>query len=121
MATKRFEGEDGKVKALVAARVEWKKDGTADAMAKSRAREFEMKADLVLLAMGFVGPVQKAARGIRRGEGRARQRQGRHRGAGCYATSCPRCLPPATCAAASRWWSGRSAKAASARAPSTNS
>ena len=33
----------------------------------------------------------------------------------------PRCSPPATCAAASRWWSGRSARAASAPAPSTSS
>ena len=33
----------------------------------------------------------------------------------------PRCSPPATCGAASRWWSGRSAKAANAPAPSTNS
>ncbi len=31
------------------------------------------------------------------------------------------CLPPATCGAASRWSSGRSAKAANAPAPSTNS
>ena len=32
-----------------------------------------------------------------------------------------RCSPPATCGAASRWWCGRSAKAASARARSTSS
>jgi glutamate synthase (NADPH/NADH) small chain len=54
VATKRFEGRNGRVEKLVAARVEWK-DGRMQEMPGS---EFEMKADLVLLAMGFVGPVQ---------------------------------------------------------------
>lgn len=53
VATKRFEG-NGRVEKLVAARVEWK-DGR---MQEIPGSEFEMKADLVLLAMGFVGPVQ---------------------------------------------------------------
>ena len=53
IATKRFEGKDGKVEKLIAARVEWK-DGK---MAEVPNSEFEMKADLVLLAMGFVSPV----------------------------------------------------------------
>jgi len=35
--------------------------------------------------------------------------------------TCPRCLPPATCAAASRWWCGRSAKAGKRRGRWTNS
>jgi glutamate synthase (NADPH/NADH) small chain len=54
VATKRLEGENGKVKKLVAVRVEWK-DGKMIEIAGS---EFELKADLVLLAMGFLGPVQ---------------------------------------------------------------
>ncbi|MGE0556937.1 MAG: glutamate synthase subunit beta [Burkholderiales bacterium] len=53
VATKRFEGKDGKVEKLVASRVEWK-DGK---MQEVPGSEFTMKADLVLLAMGFVGPV----------------------------------------------------------------
>ncbi|MGA0024625.1 MAG: glutamate synthase subunit beta [Burkholderiales bacterium] len=53
VATKRFEGKDGKVEKLVAARVEWK-DGK---MQEVPGSEFTMKADLVLLAMGFLGPV----------------------------------------------------------------
>jgi glutamate synthase (NADPH/NADH) small chain len=53
VATKRLEGRDGKVEKLIAARVEWK-DGK---MQEIPGSEFEMKADLVLLAMGFVGPV----------------------------------------------------------------
>lgn len=54
VATKRFEGKNGKVEKLVAARVEWK-DGQIREVPGS---EFTMKADLVLLAMGFLGPVQ---------------------------------------------------------------
>ena len=53
VATKRFEGQNGKVGKLVAARVEWK-DGQMREVAGS---EFTIKADLVLLAMGFTGPV----------------------------------------------------------------
>ena len=57
VATKRFEGRDGKVEKLVAARVEWQTgaDGKAK-MVEMPGSEFELKADLVLLAMGFVGP-----------------------------------------------------------------
>lgn len=54
VATKRFEGRNGKLEKLVAARVEWK-NGKMQEIPRS---EFEMKADLVLLAMGFLGPVQ---------------------------------------------------------------
>ena len=53
VATKRLEGSDGKVGKLVASRVEWK-DGK---MQEIPGSEFDMKADLVLLAMGFTGPV----------------------------------------------------------------
>jgi glutamate synthase (NADPH/NADH) small chain len=59
VATKRFEGRDGRVDKLVAARVRWEKDGTgAMRMVEVPGSEFEIKADLVLLAMGFLGPVQ---------------------------------------------------------------
>lgn len=54
VATKRFEGSNGQVEKLVAARVEWK-DGK---MAEVPGSEFELRADLVLLAMGFMGPTQ---------------------------------------------------------------
>ena len=54
VATKRFEGKNGKVEKLVAARVEWR-DGQMREVPDS---EFSIKADLVLLAMGFLGPVQ---------------------------------------------------------------
>jgi glutamate synthase (NADPH/NADH) small chain len=55
IATKSFIGEDGKVTGLKAVRLDWK-DGK---MSEIPGSEFEMKADLVLLAMGFVSPVQK--------------------------------------------------------------
>ena len=55
VATKRLEGSNGKVEKLIAARVEWK-DGRMQEVPDS---EFELKADLVLLAMGFVSPVQQ--------------------------------------------------------------
>jgi glutamate synthase (NADPH/NADH) small chain len=54
VATKAFVGEDGKVKALKAVRVEWKEGK----MSEVPGSEWELKADLVLLAMGFLGPVQ---------------------------------------------------------------
>jgi glutamate synthase (NADPH/NADH) small chain len=56
VATKRFEGRNGKVEKLVAVRVEWQRaaDGQMK-MVEVPGSEFELKADLVLLAMGFLG------------------------------------------------------------------
>jgi len=53
VATKELVGENGKVTALKACRVEWK-DGK---MQEVPGSEFTLKADLVLLAMGFTNPV----------------------------------------------------------------
>ena len=60
IATKEFLGEGGKVKALKAVRLEWK-DGKMNEIPGS---EFTMPADLVLLAMGFVSPVQSVLDGL---------------------------------------------------------
>ena len=60
VTTKRFEGDGkGNVRALVAARVEWQKDPVTGAqkMVEVPGSEFELPADLVLFAMGFVAPV----------------------------------------------------------------
>jgi glutamate synthase (NADPH) small chain len=54
ITTKYLKGENGKVTHLVGAKVEWK-DGKMIEVAGS---EFTIPADLVLLAMGFVSPVQ---------------------------------------------------------------
>jgi glutamate synthase (NADPH/NADH) small chain len=55
VTTKSFAGENGKVKEIIASRVEWK-DGKMMEVPNS---DFTVKADLVLLAMGFVSPQQK--------------------------------------------------------------
>jgi glutamate synthase (NADPH/NADH) small chain len=55
VTTKEFVGENGKLVALKCTKVEWK-DGK---MQEVQGTEFVIKADLVLLAMGFVSPVQK--------------------------------------------------------------
>jgi glutamate synthase (NADPH/NADH) small chain len=52
VATIRFEGENGQVKKLVCARADEK-------FQPIPGSEFELQADLVLLAMGFLGPVQE--------------------------------------------------------------
>ena len=60
--TKRFVGDDkGNVKGLIAVRVEWIRnpDSGRMEMREIPESEFEMPADLVLLAMGFVAPVGK--------------------------------------------------------------
>jgi len=86
IATKAFVGEKGRVRALKAVRLAWQ-DGRSSEVPGS---EFEIPADLVLLAMGFVSPlqsmleefgVQKDARGNARAD---------TDGARAYATSAPK-------------------------------
>jgi glutamate synthase (NADPH) small chain len=86
IATKAFLGEQGRLRALAAVRLEWK-DGKPHEVPGS---QFEMPADMVLLAMGFVSPlqslleelgVQKDARGNARAD---------TDGAKAYATSVPK-------------------------------
>ena len=55
VATKSFVGENGKVIALKAVRLKWE----GGKMIEVPGSEFDMPADLVLLAMGFLGPTQK--------------------------------------------------------------
>jgi glutamate synthase (NADPH/NADH) small chain len=92
--TKRCVGKDGKVAALECVRVDWVKgaDGRT-AMAEVPGSAFEIKADLVLLAMGF-----------------SRAQQARHAGAGgCSARParqrCRKCgrLPDFRTEAVRRW------------------
>ncbi len=55
--TKRAVGKDGKITALQCVRIDWVKgaDGRM-AMQEVEGSAFDLKADLVLLAMGFLGP-----------------------------------------------------------------
>ncbi|WP_114648920.1 glutamate synthase subunit beta [Pseudothauera hydrothermalis] len=85
VATKAFVGENGRVKALKVVRLAWK-DGK---MSEVPGSEFELKADLVLFAMGFTNPlgsvldsfgVEKDSRGNARAS---------TDGEGCYATNVP--------------------------------
>jgi glutamate synthase (NADPH) small chain len=55
--TKRAIGENGKITALECVRVDWQLgDGGQMKLMEVPGSEFTLKADLVLLAMGFVGP-----------------------------------------------------------------
>jgi glutamate synthase (NADPH/NADH) small chain len=87
VATKAFvggEGEgSGKVKSLHAVRLEWK-DGKMQEMAGT---EFTLPADLVLLAMGFVSPVQSMLDEFGVGKDARGNAQAATDGQGCYATS----------------------------------
>ena len=86
VATKEFIGENGKVKALRAVRLDWK-DGR---MVEAPGSEFELKADLVLFAMGFTNPVG----GVLEAFGVEKDKRGNANattdGEGCYATNVPK-------------------------------
>ncbi len=58
VATKAFKGSNGRLEKLQAVRLEWKQgDDGQMAMSEVAGSEFEIKADLVLLAMGYLHPV----------------------------------------------------------------
>jgi glutamate synthase (NADPH/NADH) small chain len=60
VATKSIEGRDGAVSAIHCVRVDWNRDGQGRwKMKEIPGSEFTLKADLVLLAMGFVHPVHQ--------------------------------------------------------------
>ena len=86
VATKAFIGENGKVKSLQAVRLEWK-DGKMSEVAGS---EFTLPADLVLLAMGFVSPVQSVLEAFSVEKDSRGNAKAATEGQGCYATSVPK-------------------------------
>ena len=60
VATKSMEGADGKVTAINCVRVDWQQDDSGQwQMEEISGSEFQLKADLVLLAMGFIHPVHE--------------------------------------------------------------
>ena len=86
VTTKELIGKDGKVSGLRAARVEFK-DGK---MVEVPGSEFEIKADLVFLAMGFVSPEQKVLDAFGVSKDARGNAQATTDGAGCYQTSLPK-------------------------------
>jgi glutamate synthase (NADPH/NADH) small chain len=86
IATKAFLGDNGRVKALRAVRLEWK-DGKP---AEIPGSELEMPADLVLLALGFVAPYASILEAFGVAKDARGNAQAATDGAGCYATSVPK-------------------------------
>ena len=83
IATREFVGENGVLKAIKAVRIEFKEGK----MIEVPGSEFELKADLVFLAMGFTNPLQQVldAFGVEKdARGNAKASTD---GAGCYQTS----------------------------------
>ncbi len=90
IATKAFKSDGkGNVAALVAVRVQWQIDASSGQakMVEVKGSEFEVPADLVLLAMGFVAPVGSVLECF----GVAKDARGNAlattEGAGCYHTN----------------------------------
>ncbi len=59
VSTSSFEGTAGRVETLRGSRVDWEGAGGRWEMTEVAGGEFELQADLVLLAMGFVSPVHE--------------------------------------------------------------
>lgn len=57
--TKKFSGTNGHVEKLHGIRLEWVNEGGRMQMREVAGSDFELRADLVLLAMGFLGPEKK--------------------------------------------------------------
>ncbi len=60
VTTKKFMGENGKLTGVLCAKVEWSQDESGNwKMTEIEGSEFELKAELVTLAMGFLHPVHE--------------------------------------------------------------
>lgn len=60
VATKRFKGENGRLTAIDCIKLEWQQDDNGQwQMSEIAGSEFELKADVAFLAMGFVHPVHQ--------------------------------------------------------------
>jgi glutamate synthase (NADPH/NADH) small chain len=86
IATKSFVGEGGKVKALKAVKLDWSTGKPVEVPGS----EFEMPADLVLLAMGFVSPVQSVLEALGVEKDARSNAKAATEGASSYATSVPK-------------------------------
>ena len=60
VATKRFKGENGRLTAIDCIKLQWQQDDNGQwQMSEIAGSEFELKADVAFLAMGFVHPVHQ--------------------------------------------------------------
>ena len=89
VATKCFNGKDGRIISLTTVRLEWQKDpGTGQMkMVEVKGSEQELPADLVLLAMGFLGPTADILDNLKVDKDTRSNARAKTDGAGCYATS----------------------------------
>ena len=117
---KKFIGDaEGRVKELVTVEIKWEKNeqGPVRARRSSPAPRRRRPAQLVLLAMGFLGPEQALLKEMgvadRRPHATSRPSTRSTRPASRASS------PPATAAAARAWWSGPSTRAAAPRASAT--
>ena len=86
ISTKEFIGKNGKVTGLKTVQVEFK----AGKLTEVPGTEKEYKADLVLLAMGFVNPVATILEGFGVEKDARGNAKASTDGAGCYATNVPK-------------------------------
>jgi glutamate synthase (NADPH/NADH) small chain len=86
IATKEFIGDNGKLKALKTVRLEWKDSK----MVEVPGSESLLPADMVLLAMGFVSPVQSVLDSFGVQKDQRGNAGATTDGKGCYATSAPK-------------------------------
>ena len=86
ISTKEFIGKNGKVTGLKTVQVEFK----AGKFTEVPGTEKEYKADLVLLAMGFVNPVATILEGFGVEKDARGNAKASTDGAGCYATNVPK-------------------------------
>ena len=108
IATTKFTGDDsGNVKQLHAVRV-----GPPPKFDPIAGSEFTMDADLVLIAMGFLGPVRN---GMIEQLGVQLDNRGNVATDKTICRLCPEFLPQEICGAANRWSCGRSPKDAKLR------
>ncbi|MDO6387177.1 glutamate synthase subunit beta [Uliginosibacterium sp. 31-12] len=89
VTTKEFKGENGKLKSVVLANVEWAKDEKTGQMKMTEVAgsEREIPVEAVFLAMGFTNPVASLLEGFgieKDGRGNAKATTD---GLGCYATN----------------------------------
>lgn len=83
ISTKAFEGANGQVEVAKAVRVEWQ----AGKMVEVAGSEFDIKADLVLLAMGFTHPMQSVLDAFGIQKDARNNAQASTDGAGAYQTN----------------------------------